>query len=261
MTTYDRYNAALPVEYGAKEIKEFIGKFTLRGFAITTSIIAVLLALFLIIEALSEADDRGTDVLIHRDIPWTHLEPPADNPATPNQPPIEEIIPGGPAQRAGNPVPVPDAVVGPDMKEFATVEIQSRASAEGFDGIDQGSFAPGIEFDENPGPVELEIREAEPGIEVFTPVDRQPMVDLADLQKNVVYPELARRAGIEGTVVLRVLIDTDGLVRRMAVLATDSELLNEAAMNAVIKSTFTPAIQNSEPVMCWVNIPIRFRLR
>ncbi|MBL7993460.1 MAG: energy transducer TonB, partial [Candidatus Kapabacteria bacterium] len=43
--------------------------------------------------------------------------------------------------------------------------------------------------------------------------------------------------------------------------STDSDLLNDAAIKAVMSSVFTPAIQNNQPIDCWVSIPIVFRLR
>jgi protein TonB len=73
------------------------------------------------------------------------------------------------------------------------------------------------------------------------------------------YPEIAREAGLEGTVYVRVLVWTDGTVREAAV--TDGMLgLDEAALAAVRTAVFVPASQQGRPVATWMILPIEFRL-
>jgi protein TonB len=261
MASSNQYDVPLPFKYGATELKQVIWRFTLRGFIITVVIIAVFLTLFLVMRTISETEAADVKKAPLSKIKLEKLPPPPSETEVAPPPPTQQIVSTGPAARAGNPVPVPDALVKPDMKEFATVDVQSRASAEGGDGIDMGDFAANIDFEGEGDNVDVEVREEEPGIDEFIPVEKQPDVDLAELQKKVEYPDMARRAGIEGTVIIRVLVDKDGSARRMVVQSSDSELLNEAAKKAVKKATFTPAIQNNEPVMCWVSIPIKFQLR
>ncbi|MFP4527074.1 MAG: energy transducer TonB [Candidatus Kapaibacterium sp.] len=261
MASSNQYDVPLPFKYGAPELKEFIWRFTLRGFLITTALVILFLVLFFVYRTISEAEGVELKKAPISKIELVDVPPPPTDEASAPPPPTQQIVATGPAVRAGNPVPVPDAMVKPDMKEFATVDVQSRASAEGGDGVDLGDFAANIDFESGGDQVKVEVREEEPGINEFIPVEKQPSVDLAELQKNVKYPDMARRAGIEGTVTIRVLVDQDGSVRRMVVQSTDSELLNEAAKDAVKKTAFTPAIQNNEPVICWVSIPIRFKLR
>ena len=75
------------------------------------------------------------------------------------------------------------------------------------------------------------------------------------------YPEMARKAGVEGMVILLVLIDKEGKVREVQVRKGIGAGLDEAAVAAVKQTPFTPAIQNSRPVAVWMSVPIRFRLR
>ena len=169
--------------------------------------------------------------------------------------------PAGPAARAGIPVPVPDAQITPDMQEFATIDVMSRASAEGGSGIDLGGFASNIDFNQS-SKVDVKVKEKEPEPDEFIPVEKEPGVDYSRLQSLVIYPDLAKRAGIEGRVTIRVLIDKDGSVRKMFIEDSDNSLLNEAAENAIRNyGRFKPAIQNQEPIMCWISIPIQFKLR
>jgi len=62
-------------------------------------------------------------------------------------------------------------------------------------------------------------------------------------------------------VIVRVLVDRAGKPVRSVVQYSDSQMLDQAAKNAVMKSVFTPAIQNGQPISCWVSIPITFKLR
>ena len=74
------------------------------------------------------------------------------------------------------------------------------------------------------------------------------------------YPEAARQAGIEGTVFVRALVGKDGTVTEATVLK-GPDLLHAAAIDAALKTKFTPAKQNGMPVSCWVQIPFRFELQ
>ncbi|MFH1049693.1 MAG: energy transducer TonB [bacterium] len=245
-------------EYGAIELKEYINKHTIRGFIITIALFMLLILLYWGFVTISAS---STNILKTAPLVKLRLEnlppPGADEEMPP--PPTETIINTGPAARAGTPVPVPDAQITEDLQEFADMEVLSRASAEGGDGIDLGGFAPNIDFDAKD--VKVNVREQEPGIDEFIPVEKEPYIDLNELQKRIQYPEIARRAGIEGKVLIRVLVEKDGKPKRHRVEYSDNEQLNDAAVKAVMASVFTPAIQNDRPVVCWVTIPVTFRLR
>ncbi len=76
------------------------------------------------------------------------------------------------------------------------------------------------------------------------------------------YPALARRMGVQGTVVLRVHVHADGSVIAAEVKqSSGSELLDDSALRTVRESwQFVPARVNDEPVESWVEVPIRFVL-
>lgn len=73
--------------------------------------------------------------------------------------------------------------------------------------------------------------------------------------------ESARRAGVEGTVILEVVIDSEGCVRSPRVLKGLPLGLNEAAVAAVQSWLFTPARLNGRPVAVYYVIPVSFRQR
>lgn len=100
-----------------------------------------------------------------------------------------------------------------------------------------------------------------PSPDEFIEVDQEPVADLISLQKAVVYPELAKRAGIEGRVMVQALVGKDGTVLKAEIKESPNEWLNNAALDAVRKATFKPAMENGKPIAVWIIMPITFRLR
>jgi len=75
------------------------------------------------------------------------------------------------------------------------------------------------------------------------------------------YPELARKAGIEGNTVVKALVDIDGSIADVKVLkSSGNQMLDQAALVAARNAKFTPAKQRDKYVRVWVSIPIRFKL-
>lgn len=90
--------------------------------------------------------------------------------------------------------------------------------------------------------------------------EEEPVFDYDVLRRSVVYPEMARRNGVEGTVVVKVYVDEQGHVRDVRVHQSDHALLNDAALRGVRGITFKPGRQNGQAVGCWLYIPVRFTL-
>lgn len=75
------------------------------------------------------------------------------------------------------------------------------------------------------------------------------------------YPLAARRRGIEGRVLVRAEVQADGSCSRVEMKAgSGSDLLDQAALEAVRKWRFVPARKGSQVVMAWVEVPITFKL-
>jgi TonB family protein len=100
-----------------------------------------------------------------------------------------------------------------------------------------------------------------PAPDDFVAVEKAPTVDLQELSQKIVYPDIARRSFIEGRVLIQVLIDKTGKPLKNIVLQSANPLLDSAAINAVMFSTYTPAIQSGNPIACWIAIPVTFKLR
>lgn len=93
---------------------------------------------------------------------------------------------------------------------------------------------------------------------VFVAFDEKPVLLVA---APPVYPELARQAGIEGKVVVKVLVDTDGTVVSASVIESDvTPAMEKAAIRAALKFVFMPAVQGSQRVRAYMAVPVAFRL-
>ncbi|HHZ80698.1 MAG TPA: energy transducer TonB [Candidatus Marinimicrobia bacterium] len=98
----------------------------------------------------------------------------------------------------------------------------------------------------------------------FIPYDDPPVPlgGYSAIQRNIIYPEIAQEAGIEGTVVIQAFVDKKGKVTDTVVLkGIPNTGLDEAAMTAIAKTRFKPAKQRDRPVGVWISIPVNFRLK
>jgi len=75
-----------------------------------------------------------------------------------------------------------------------------------------------------------------------------------------VYPEVARRAGVQGTVILEVVVGRDGNVKDIRVLRSAPMGLTEAAVAAVRQWRFEPSTLGGQPVEVVMSVTVRFTL-
>lgn len=62
------------------------------------------------------------------------------------------------------------------------------------------------------------------------------------------YPREAERRGIVGVVVLKYIVDEQGLVKNVVILRSPDETLSEACRQAVLTWRFVPFLENGKPV-------------
>jgi len=77
-----------------------------------------------------------------------------------------------------------------------------------------------------------------------------------------IYPEKAKNAGVEGIVVIQILLSKSGAVESAEVLKGQPMGLTEAALEAVKDLKFKPAtkIATGEPIPCYFTVSIQFTL-
>jgi TonB family protein len=154
--------------------------------------------------------------------------------------------------REGIPVPVKDDV--PNVREALPTQTQTGQGVgvgDGSGGVEGGTAGTGgdevggeLEFPDEPQPPWVEVEKFP---EVVTSV-------------KPVYPELALKAGLHGTVWVKVWVDKEGRPKEVHILSSENDIFNDAALEAARQFRFTPAYMSHGPVSVWVSLPFRFKI-
>ena len=75
------------------------------------------------------------------------------------------------------------------------------------------------------------------------------------------YSEIARKARIQGVVIVQAIIDKQGNVTNVKVLKGLPMGLEEAAVDAIKQWKFKPAMLNGRPVTVYYNLTVNFKLQ
>lgn len=150
------------------------------------------------------------------------------------------------APKVAMPVPVPDE----EAVEETIATTDEIAAASGTQQLGFG-FGEGDSLVIDAGDIGL------PSPDEYVAFEKAPEIVSMD---NPIYPDIAKEAGVEGTVLVRVLVGDDGFVKDMFVIQS-IPMLDEAAAEAAWTAVFKPALQKDRPVAVWMVIPINFSLR
>ncbi len=101
----------------------------------------------------------------------------------------------------------------------------------------------------------------EPEIFMVVEDNPEPQGGLEQIYRNLRYPEIARRAGIEGVVVVQFVVDAQGNVQNPRILRGIGGGCDEAAIEAIQATTWNPGRQRGRPVAVQFQVPIRFQLQ
>jgi len=226
---------------GMQEIKSVYKKNLLRALIIAASLHFVVIGGYYLAGILAEEEEPTMTVRIMK---YTDLGPPPSITNTEAAPQVAVSVPVS-KPSVGVPVPVPDAEVNPEQTIATQQELSDIQSPAVGTGDGEGTVA--IEQD-------ISIDEDPPD---FVPVEQQP-VPIKQVPPE--YPEIARRAGVEGTVWVKILVDKEGKAKKAVLMKSDNEIFNENAIKAAMGWVFTPAMMNNGPVAVWAAVPFRFKL-
>lgn len=111
-----------------------------------------------------------------------------------------------------------------------------------------------------PPPPPPEEEEEEP--EIFQVVEDmpEPVGGIQAIYNNLEYPDVARRAGIEGRVSVQFTVDANGNVSDAQVLRGIGGGADEEAISAIMNTTWTPGRQRGRPVPVRFVYTVQFRL-
>lgn len=100
------------------------------------------------------------------------------------------------------------------------------------------------------------------------PVEQAPLIVGGEVTPPVLkhklepeYPEIARRARLEGRVILEAVISATGSVEEVRILRSSNPLFDEAAIEAVQQWEYEPARQSGRPVAVYFTVDVVFSLR
>ncbi len=178
---------------------------------------------------------------------------PAVQPPTPQ--PITQPIPQPSPQVVAQPVPVSHEAPAP----VAAVQPVSPASHANAPAQELRSVAVAVPA---PAPAQPAPATVTPAV---APAMRGP-VTVSGVEylspPKVEYPVSARRAGLEGKVMLRLLIDERGTPQRADIQQSSGHArLDEAARNAALRALFKPHVEDGHPMPVYALVPISFSLK
>jgi len=235
--------------YGVFELKKLYPRNYSIGVAVAIFIHLLLVGSYYFVQAINKEDDLDSAPTV-RIMKYSDLGPPPS--ITEDLAPQIAVAAQAAAPTVGVPVPVPDEEAPPEqtiMTQQEMSQVQAPALVE--------DFGEGAQITQDIT-IEQNKEEEDPDVNAFIPVEKYPEVVVSAQPE---YPEIARRAGVTGKVYVKVLVDKTGKPKRAVILKSDSEIFNESAIAAAMKSAFTPALQNNHPIAVWVVLPYKFTLQ
>lgn len=123
-----------------------------------------------------------------------------------------------------------------------------------------------IDMDESlelPAPPQEEEAVEEEEEDFFVSVEKMPKMktSLAALQKQIVYPDKAQKAGVEGRVIVQFVVNEKGEVENPRVIRGIGGGCDEEAIRVAKLAQFEPGEQRGVPVRVQFTLPIMFMLR
>ena len=229
--------------YGFMELRHLYQKYAMWALSIAAGLHLAALGGYFLGKYLLEDDEPIYSARVV--LKYSDLGPP---PSMTNTTAAPSVSVEGPSAKptVGTPVPVPDAEISPE----ATIATQTELAQQVGPGVETGEGTGGAVIEND-----LKIDDGPPPD--FVPVEKQPTAIKAP---PPLYPEIARRAGVEGTVWVKIWVDKEGKAKKAQIIRSDAELFNQAALDAAMQWSFTPAVMNNGPVAVWVSIPFKFKL-
>ena len=238
-------------EYGAYKLRKAYKQYL--SIAMWIAIFIVLLvttgpAIYSMINPEEESLNKKRKVVI------TELAPPPSIGEKKEEVPIEAPPPLKSTIKFTPPVIKPDEQV---QDEFVTVD-------------ELKDVDPGLTTEEgNPEGVDYSLIEVEEKVveeeapTYFVAVEEmpEPIGGIKAIQEKIVYPEIAKRAGVEGKVYILAFVDENGNVTKTQIIKGIGAGCDEAARDAVLQTKFKPGKQRGTPVKVQVSIPIVFKLQ
>ena len=167
-----------------------------------------------------------------------------------------QVAVAAPAAAAAPSVGIPEAVPDDQVKETVTLATQAELGLQNptvaTEGIGKGESLA----------IEIRAEDYLPTADEFVPYEEAP-VPIKWIKPP--YPELAKKASVEGVVWVQALVDKHGKVRDAKCVkgpgSVNQDIFCETATKAARQNEYKPAISNKEPVAVWVQYKVEFTLK
>jgi len=234
-------------EYGAYDLRRHYK--SAAGFSIL-GVSAFFVLLIILISSLMPKDAGAVD---HRNI-YILVKPADLTDPSKVAPPVAKKPAGVPEQ----PRYVPPKVVDDTVKITDPMMITDLA-------LD--SIRNGIVTDNNDSIITAITPDPVKTVEIFIKVEESPVFpggDIALLKyiaENTKYPEEAVANNIQGKVIVKFAVWSDGSIKRIEVMRSVAPVLDEEAVRVVSTiPAWKPGKQNGRPVPVWFFVPVTFQL-
>lgn len=241
MTNNDHVTLFEFMPYGAPELMEVARKYMTRGILGGIGVLFIGFGLSFVTNLVLARQEKEIPIVV---VPFRELSapPPLQKTDAPPQVAISSTVA---APTVGVPVPVPDAEAPMEQTIASQSELAQAMPSQDMtsDGNQQIVVAP---------PTEEEL----PKFGEYVYVEELPEAIHKEAPQ---YPDLAREASVDGTVMVQALVGKDGRVKDTRVVKS-IPMLDAAATAAVRQWVFKPALSNNKPVAVWVAVPVKFTL-
>lgn len=258
MSALFSFLAAQNSQYGAKELKQQIISSTRTGLLVSLLVMFAFFGIYKLTEIIVDTTPKPPKGFGDVDILTLNETPPVKVPIQIQQTSSLQQMIGTQSIASSNIVPVSNDLL---TNNFA--DLKEIATSSAFKGTAEKLELDKVDLDK-PRDVKMNgvVEQAIVQDGEFNPVEKEAVVDYEGLQKTIVYPPVPLKTGLEGSVVVQVLIGADGRPAQTRVLSSTNVAFNKEAIRAVMEFTgYKPAIQNQEPVAYWLAIPINFKLK
>ncbi len=242
MTTPDvRVSLFEFMPYGAPELKEVAKKYMVRAILVACGAWVTLYALGIGGRVLVARQPKETSVIV---VPYREVTapPPLSNDTPPPQVAVATAVA---APAAAIPVPVPDA----EAPMEQTIKSQEEIAAA----------TPSMTTQDEKGASIIVAPQSEDELPKYGEYVYVEELPEAITKVTPQYPDIAREASVDGTVMIQALVGRDGQVKDTRIVKS-IPMLDAAAVAAVRQWVFKPALSNNKPVAVWVAVPMKFTL-
>jgi protein TonB len=249
-TSHDHVSLFEFMPYGAPELKEVAKRYMVRAIMVSSGAWIAVWGLGFGGNLLMSHRPKETSVVI---VPYREISapPPLSNDTPPPQVSVATSVA---APAAAIPVPVPDA----EAPMEQTIKSQEEIAAA----------TPSMTAEDDKGASIIIAPQSDDELPKYGDYVYVEEFPEAITKVSPVYPDIAREASVDGTVMVQALVGKDGRVKdtRLVdktgkVVTASIPMLDAAAIAAVRQWVFKPALSNNKPVAVWVAVPLKFTLR